>query len=130
LVGWNPNKLHKMFNFLCNIGPYILLPNCYHGYLILKCIFLLSCNEKCGITNAHFLGVNVFIYFENSHILFVLVCVYWFPTHIVLVLVLFVFVLCTLCCRFIWIVHFWLPLRYSLTFVQLRWEVINVRFLY
>jgi hypothetical protein len=26
-------------------------------------------------------------------------------------------VLCTLCCHFLWIVHFWLPLRYSLTFI-------------
>jgi hypothetical protein len=23
----------------------------------------------------------------------------------------------TLCCQFLWIVHFWLPLRYSLTFI-------------
>jgi hypothetical protein len=33
------------------------------------------------------------------------------------VFVLFFFVLCTLCCQFLWIVHFWLPLRYSLTFI-------------
>ena len=26
-------------------------------------------------------------------------------------------VLCTLCCWFLWIVQFWLPLRYSLTFI-------------
>jgi len=26
-------------------------------------------------------------------------------------------VLSTLCCQFLWIVHFWLPLRYSLTFL-------------
>ena len=31
------------------------------------------------------------------------------------VFVLFVFILCTLCCQFPWIVHFWFPLRYSLT---------------
>ena len=38
------------------------------------------------------------------------------PMHIVLrcVFVLFVFVLCTRCCQFLWIVRFWLPLRYSL----------------
>jgi hypothetical protein len=35
------------------------------------------------------------------------------------VFVLFFFVLCTLCCQFLWIVHFWLPLRYSLTFIYL-----------
>ena len=27
-------------------------------------------------------------------------------------------VLCTLCCQFLWIVRFWLPLRYSLTFIS------------
>jgi hypothetical protein len=34
------------------------------------------------------------------------------------VFVLFVFVLCVLCCQFLWIVHFVLPLRYSLTFIH------------
>ena len=33
------------------------------------------------------------------------------------VFVLFFFLLCTLCCQFLWIVHFWLPLLYSLTFI-------------
>ena len=33
------------------------------------------------------------------------------------VFVLFLFILCTLCCQFLWIVHFWFPLRYSLTFI-------------
>jgi hypothetical protein len=33
------------------------------------------------------------------------------------VFVLFVFVLCTLCCQFLWIVHSWLSLRFSLTFI-------------
>ena len=32
------------------------------------------------------------------------------------VFALFFFVLCTLCCHFLWIVHCWLTLRYSLTF--------------
>jgi hypothetical protein len=31
---------------------------------------------------------------------------------------LFFFVLCTLYSQFLWIVHFWLPLRYSLTFID------------
>ena len=26
-------------------------------------------------------------------------------------------VLCTLCCHSLWVVHFWFPLRYSLTFI-------------
>jgi hypothetical protein len=35
---------------------------------------------------------------------------------------LFFFVLCTLCCQFLWFVPFWLPLRYSLTFINLQFE--------
>jgi hypothetical protein len=38
--------------------------------------------------------------------------------YCVVFFVLFVFVLCTLCCQFLWIVHFWLPLCYSLTFIN------------
>jgi hypothetical protein len=34
------------------------------------------------------------------------------------VFVLFFFVLCNLCCQFLWIVHSLLPLRYSLTFIS------------
>ena len=30
------------------------------------------------------------------------------------------FILCTLCCQFLWIVYVWLPLRYSLTFIWTR----------
>jgi hypothetical protein len=42
----------------------------------------------------------------RSHALFML-CVF----------ILFVFVLCTLCWQFLWIVHFWLPIRSTLTFI-------------
>jgi hypothetical protein len=35
--------------------------------------------------------------------------------------VFFFFVLCTQCCHFLWIVHFWLPLWYSLTFIVNDW---------
>jgi hypothetical protein len=41
--------------------------------------------------------------------LFVFVCLKWCPTHIVW----FVFVLCTQCCKFLWIVYSWLPLQFS-----------------
>ena len=33
------------------------------------------------------------------------------------VFALFFLVLCAMCCQFLWIVHFWLPLQYSLTFI-------------
>jgi hypothetical protein len=34
------------------------------------------------------------------------------------VFILIVLVLCTLCSQFFWIANFWLPLRYSLTFID------------
>ena len=37
----------------------------------------------------------------------------WCPTHIVLCS-LFFSDLCTICLQFLWMVHFWLPLRYSI----------------
>jgi hypothetical protein len=40
-------------------------------------------------------------------------------TYYVVFLFCVLFVLCTQCCQFLWIVHFWLPLRYSLKFIHL-----------
>ena len=36
------------------------------------------------------------------------------------IFILFCIVLCTQCCQFLWIVHLWLSLRYSLTFIYLH----------
>ena len=44
--------------------------------------------------------------FTNSGVQHILCCVF----------VLFILILCVRCCRFLWIVHVWLPLRYSLPF--------------
>ena len=38
------------------------------------------------------------------------------------------FFLCARCCQFLWIVHFWLPLQYSLAFIQLHWTNIYCYF--
>jgi len=38
-------------------------------------------------------------------------------TYCVVFLLCFFVVLCTLCCQLLWIIHFWLSLRYSLTFI-------------
>ena len=46
--------------------------------------------------------------------LFVLVCRY----ILCCVFDLFFFVLCTLCCQFLWIIHFWMPLRHSISSIQ------------
>jgi hypothetical protein len=55
--------------------------------------------------------------YRRARVLFTLlvfVCKLWCSTHIVFV---FFVVLCSLCCQFLWIVPFWLPLRYSLMFI-------------
>ena len=44
---------------------------------------------------------------------------YWCPTHILLCFCLFFFVLCLLCGQFLWMIYFWLPIRYSLSFIYL-----------
>jgi hypothetical protein len=49
------------------------------------------------------------VYFHVLFMLFVFVCVKWYPTHIVLCFCLFFFVLCTLCYKFLCIVHFDCP---------------------
>ena len=51
--------------------------------------------------------------------LFVLCCAF----------VLFFFVLCTISCQFLWIVLFWLFLRYSLTFIYINKYVSVITFI-
>jgi hypothetical protein len=41
----------------------------------------------------------------------------------ILCCVLFFYVFCTLCCQFLWMVHFWSSLLYSLTFIFEPWYV-------
>ena len=45
------------------------------------------------------------------------VWVEWCPKHIMLCFYFVFFIWCTLCCQFLWIVHFELSLRYDLTFI-------------
>ena len=61
------------------------------------------------------LVVGVFM----SYLCFLCLYVHIGVQHILCcVFVLFFFILCALCCQFLWIVPlFWLPLRYSLTFI-------------
>ena len=69
----------------------------------------------------------------KAHVLLtlvVVVCVYWCPTHIVLwvfvVVGLLVFVVCTLCCQFLWILNWWLPHQYSMSFIYVPYYVWRV----
>ena len=70
--------------------------------------------KRCSVRLYHPVVCN------RAHVLFMLfvfVCVFSGVQHI-LCCVVFFFILCTLCCQFLWIVHFWLPLRYSLTCIH------------
>jgi hypothetical protein len=62
---------------------------------------------------------------KRVHVLFIFIYIYFHlctcsgvQRTLCCVFVLFVFILqCTLCCQFLWIVLFWLPLLYSLMFI-------------
>ena len=58
--------------------------------------------------------------YEGSCLIYVIcvcLCIVVSNTYYVVFFSLFLSVLCTLCCQFLWIVHLWLPLRYSLAFI-------------
>ena len=58
---------------------------------------------------------QLFVEGTKSYLRYLCLVVYSGVQHILYcVFALFFVVLCTLCCQFLWIVHFWLPLRYSL----------------
>jgi hypothetical protein len=44
--------------------------------------------------------------------------------------VAFFFVLCTLCCQFLWVVHFWLHIRYSLTLTKINNFCLQLHYAY
>jgi hypothetical protein len=69
-----------------------------------------DCIGSCK-SNYHTITVTTCL-FAHSDVLHVLCCVF----------VLFVFILCTLCCQFLWMTRFWLPLLYSLTFILCKWQ--------
>ena len=76
-------------------------------------IFLVFCVVLLCVFTFLFVGVLMF------YLRYLCLFVHCGVQHILcFVFVLFFFVLCTLCCQFLWIVHFWLPLRYSLTFIS------------
>ena len=76
-------------------------------------IFLVFCVVLLCVFTFFFLGGLMF------YLRYFCLFVHCGVQHILcFVFVLFFFVLCNLCCQFLWIVHFWLPLRYSLTFIS------------
>ena len=84
---------------------------CSYGFLI-KTMFGSSllpdvCRSVYLLRNVYLLYLRCLLLFAYSGVQHILCRVF----------VLFFFVLYTLCCQFRWIVLFWLPLRYSLTFI-------------
>jgi hypothetical protein len=93
-----------------------------HLLSFLCCVFTfwVRCCSVCPLRFLHENDVRfVFVSSILSYLRYLCLFAYSGVPHILCcVFVLFVFVLCILCYRFLWIVHFWLPLPYSLKFLN------------
>ena len=69
-------------------------------------LFMLFVWFLFAYSGVQYISCCVFVLFEYSGVQHISCCVF----------ALLFFVLCTLCCQFLWTVHFWLPIRSSLTF--------------
>ena len=83
----------------------------FNTYLCVFTFWVLCCDVRCDFRIKTMFGSS----------LSPVVCL----THYGVCFFLF-FVLCTLCCQFLWIVLFWLPLRYSLMFIYYRSELFHL----
>ena len=80
--------------------------------------YLLASCFRCSVRLSLLLFVGVCM----SYLLYLCLFAYSGVQHILCcVLILFFFVLCALCRRFLWIVLFWLPFRYYLTFMRYKY---------
>jgi hypothetical protein len=124
--------LHKIPVTVCIVSTwYVWWPRFYIKYQSL-CVyyylnmfddpgFVLSCYVSLcsvfrvviSVTISAWKRYSVRLYLQLSCLITLFVLVY----ILCCIFVLFVLILCTLCCQFLWIVHFWLPLRYSLAFI-------------
>jgi len=93
--------------------------------LVADCLFerlYITITTTADVYNAHNNDVRLyrklFVGGIMSYLRYLCLFTYSGVQHILCcVFVLFFFVLCTLCCQLFWTVHFWLPLRCSLTFI-------------
>ena len=86
----------------------------YYLCSMLWCPLRFPQKKRCSVR----LYLQLFVEGSMSYLRYMCLFTYIGVQHIMwCVFVLFVFVSCTLCCQFLWIVHLWLPLRYSLTFI-------------
>ena len=110
LVG---SMLLIFFSF-CAIVSTFRVPCCYvrYDFRIHRCSVRLYLQMFVGGCISYLRYLCVFAYSVVQHILY---CV----------LVLFVFVLCTISCQLLWIVLFWSPFRYSLTFTLISRHLLS-----
>ena len=96
---------------LINVITYLLYTSPWSIFeLATSVVICTDCIGSCK-SNYHTITVTTCL-FAHSDVLHVLCCVF----------ALFVFILCTLCCQFLWMTRFWLPLLYSLTFILCKWQ--------
>ena len=95
-----------LFSFYCGVLLYVFtfwVPSCDVRYdFCIKTMFSVSLpSVVCRSAHIFF---TLFVFVAHSGVQHIFCCVF----------VSFVFVLCTPCCHFLWIVHCWLPLLHSL----------------
>ena len=113
-----------VFHFVSSFPFYVYI------FLVFFCVVLLCvftfcvpcCDVRYDVLKKTMFGSSLPpVVCRRVHVLFIrYMCLFTYigVQHLLCcVFVLFVFVSCTLCCQFLWIVHLWLPLRYSLTFI-------------
>jgi hypothetical protein len=123
-----------IFLFLCVMCIYVLIPRCdvrydFHIKRCSVCLYLQLFVEG-PISYLRYLclcaysGVFVlFVCLSSSYVasfsgLSMFICLRLMLPVSLDCPCLFVFVLCTICCQFLWIVHVYLPFRYSPTFIS------------
>ena len=119
-------KKQELLNLRVHLSGSVLLIYLVF-YILLLCVFLfgvLYCNvrycfvyKRCLVRLCLqlFVGWWVFECGGVRHLLICLACVCLGVVVSDTCCVVFFVVFCALCCRFLWIVLFWLPFRYSLT---------------
>ena len=102
----NPPCFSFVINFLC-------CPITCH-YVLMS--VTMSAYKRCSVR----LYLQLFVGGLMSYLRYLCLFQHSGVQHILSCVLFFVFfVLCALCCQFLWIVHFVLPLRYSLTFYKM-----------
>ena len=113
--------LSSLLLFLWGSMVLIFLVSVLSYYVSLRLTSVLWCPLRCPHKNDVRLVFTSSCLLKGSCLIYVIcvcLCIVVYKTYCVVFFVLFV--LCTLCCQFLWIVHFcYCPLRYFLTLIYL-----------